>query len=75
MNEKCFAMRGRNVCGLLYVKGCLGYRRCAFYKPIWMYYRDRDRVNTRLRGMSEVSQQHFSEKYHHGSRPWRGARK
>lgn len=73
MNEKCFAMRGNNVCGALVVKGCPGYGRCPFYKPMWMFKRDRDRMNVKLCALSESRQQDIADKYHNGETPWKGA--
>ena len=72
MNEKCFAMHKGNVCGALTVKSCLGYGRCPFYKPRWMFEHDRDRLNVKLRSLPEVQQQDIADKYYNGNRPWRG---
>lgn len=72
MNERCFAMRRGNVCGVLSVKGCPGYVRCPFYKPRWMFERDRDRLNVKLRSLPEGRQQDIADKYHSGNKPWKG---
>jgi hypothetical protein len=74
MNEKCFAMRKKGVCGALTVKSCSGYEKCPFYKPIWKRLRDQETANARLCALPEEEQQMIADKYHNGSMPWRGDR-
>ena len=75
MNEKCFAIRKKGVCGALNVKGCSGYEKCPFYKPVWMYRRGQEQIDIRLCALPQAKQQEIADKYHNGKMPWRGGRK
>lgn len=72
MNEKCFAIRKQGACGALTVKACVGYQKCPFYKPVWMYRRDQKRIDVKLCALPEEEQQDIADKYHNGKMPWKG---
>ena len=72
MNDKCFALRARGVCGAL-SGNCSGYVGCAFYKPKRQQEADQRRVNARLRSLPMEKQRTIADKYFSGGMPWRGA--
>ena len=71
MNEKCFALRNRGVCGAL-SGSCTGYAGCAFYKPKRQQEADQRRANARLRSLPMEQQRMIADKYFSGEMPWRG---
>ena len=71
MNDKCFALRARGVCGAL-SEGCSGYAGCAFYKPKHKQEEDQRRVNERLKWLPQKTQRIIADKYFNGEMPWRG---
>ena len=71
MNDKCFALRARGVCGALN-GSCPGYEGCAFYKPKRRQEEDQRQVDARLRRLPRETQQLIADKYFNGDMPWRG---
>ena len=71
MNDKCFALRARGVCGAL-SGSCSGYAGCAFYKPKRQQEADQRRANARLRRLPQETQRIIADKYFSGEMPWRG---
>ena len=71
MNEKCFALRNKGVCGAL-SGNCSGYAVCAFYKPKHQQEADQSRANVRLRRLPMEQQRMIADKYFSGEMPWRG---
>ena len=71
MNDKCFALRARGVCGAL-SGGCSGYAGCVFYKPKHKQEADQRRANARLRRLPMEQQRMIADKYFSGEMPWRG---
>ena len=72
MNDKCFALRARGVCGAL-SGNCSGYVGCAFYKLKRQQEADQRRANARLRRLPMEQQRMIADKYFSGEMPWRGA--
>ena len=71
MNDKCFALRARGVCGAL-SGNCSGYVGCAFYKLKRQQEADQRRVNERLKWLPQKTQRIIADKYFNGEMPWRG---
>ena len=71
MNDKCFALRARGVCGAL-SGDCSGYADCAFYKAKRQQEADQRRANARLRRLPQETQRIIADKYFSGEMPWRG---
>ena len=71
MNDKCFALRTRGVCGALSGDGS-GYADCAFYKAKRQQEADQRRANARLRRLPQETQRIIADKYFSGEMPWRG---
>ena len=71
MNDKCFALRARGVCGAL-SGDCSGYAACAFYKAKCQQEADQRRANARLRRLPQETQRIIADKYFSGEMPWRG---
>ena len=69
MNDKCFALRNKGMCGAL---SCTGYVGCAFYKPKRQQEADQRRANARLRRLPMEQQRMIADKYFSGEMPWRG---
>lgn len=71
MNERCFALKHNGECKELDVKRCPGCSACGFFKPIWMYERDRERAFRRISEMPMDKQTAIAHKYYGDKMPWK----
>ncbi len=61
----CDGLLENGQCSCLDVPACLGYE-CSFYHKTGSL----EKVFARLRALAEEKQEHISQKYYQGARPW-----
>ncbi|MEA1959695.1 MAG: hypothetical protein U9N81_00085 [Bacillota bacterium] len=69
MDDKCYALTGKNRCKILTVIKCPEIS-CSFFKTIQQALESCEEANARLASLDQTSQRSIADKYYHGKMPW-----